>query len=87
MSAPLLTLRPYPSPSDSEEPVAITYEVVGLPPGDEARISSIPPHEWRIFRIQTGRTVGWYGNYPTAEAALASLQGERDAEHRRRESD
>jgi hypothetical protein len=66
--------------------VAVTSDVVGLPPGDEARISSVPPHEWRILRIRTGRTAGWYGKYPTAEAALASLQAERDADHRQRDA-
>jgi hypothetical protein len=86
MAAPSLTLRLYTSSIDSEQPVAITYEVVGLPSGHEARISSVPPHEWRILRIRRGQTVGWYGNYPTMEAALASLQADLDEEHRQRES-
>ena len=54
----------------------VQYEVVGMPPGQEARIGRFTPHpdRWRILRIIDGKQGEWEGSYDTAEQALATLE-------------
>jgi hypothetical protein len=51
----------------------IEYEVVGLPPGHEARIALFDDR-WKIIHSDSGTRGEWVGPYQTAAAALAALQ-------------
>ena len=56
---------------------AFGYRVMGLPPGEEARISNFggPNHaNWRFLRTSNGKSGEWTGNYESAKDALAALQ-------------
>ena len=55
------------------------YRVVGMPAGEEAKISNYGApdrSDWRILRIKGDTPSGWTGHYQSAEAALAVLQKE-----------
>jgi hypothetical protein len=57
----------------------LEYVVLGLPPGQEARIHDFMGDlHWRIYRVRPGIHGRWEGNYPSAEAALADLQEQVD---------
>lgn len=50
------------------------YEVIGLPPGQQAWIADYN-HAWRILRAVNGEHLGdWAGSYPTAQDALKALE-------------
>jgi hypothetical protein len=51
----------------------IEYEVVGLPPGHEARIALFDDR-WKIIHSDNGTRGEWVGSYESAAAALAALQ-------------
>ena len=58
----------------------LEYRVLGLPPGQVARIRDFAgDYGWRILRFGNGVDGLWQGSYPTAEAALAALQAQLDA--------
>jgi hypothetical protein len=58
----------------------LEYRVLGLPPGQIARIRDFAGDQgWRILRFRNGEDGHWEGRYPTAEAALAALQAHVDA--------
>ena len=53
------------------------YEVVGLPPFEQAWIANFgSPYreEWRILRATKGAQSDWSGNYGSAETALVGLR-------------
>ena len=52
-----------------------SYEVTGLPHGEEAWISLFK-QLWQILRVRNGLQGEWTGEYESAEAALAALQAE-----------
>lgn len=54
----------------------IKYEVDGRSPGDKTLIADFgaPTWQWwKILEVKNGRSIGWTGRFPSAEAALASL--------------
>lgn len=54
------------------------YEVNGLPDGQRAWVGK-REGQWKILRETNGTQSGWNGDYPTADAALQSLE---KGEHR-----
>ena len=56
------------------------YKVEGLPPGNEAFITSVdgPGKDWQILRVENGVSGYPTGHYPDGEEALRDLQREVD---------
>src|SRR5262249_44825820 len=62
-------------PSLTEGRRVIQYEVVGLPPGEQAFIFDQPHEGWQVLRLIAGQaTGGWHGHYATAQDALRYLE-------------
>lgn len=84
-----LSLRPIAhigsGPSLNEDRRVIQYEVVGLPPGEQAYIFDQPHQGWQLLRLIGGQATGagWHGKYATAQDALRYLEDLRylETEH------
>ena len=54
---------------------AIQYEVLGLPPGEQAWIADFSGKGWRILQVVRGQQDNdWRGSYPTAQDALRAIE-------------
>ena len=64
-------------PEQVQDYQVVTYEVDGLPTGEEAQIGHIVPNRWQIRRFKNGVAQGdWAGDYKTEHEALDALQKE-----------
>lgn len=53
------------------------YDVIGMPPGEEAMIANFPVQGWKILKIKDGVTTqSWAGEYATVDDALNALRAE-----------
>ncbi len=60
---------------------AIQYEVLGLPPGQQAWIAHFPGQMWMLMRAIAGKQDdAWHGHYRTPQAALQALEGMTNSE-------
>jgi len=66
--------------SDPETGTIFLYRVAGLPSGEEAAIAEFPYRGWRILRSKEGHPGVWYGEFETADQALAALQHQLEFE-------
>ena len=83
--AAALELRPIErvgeGPDMSKWDEVFQYEVLGLPPHEQAWIANFGGpyhHEWRILRAINGVQSDWSGNYTSPEAALFALKSDLD---------
>lgn len=77
-----LTLQPIIHAGDGPRlPTAnpTVFEVVGLPPGDEALLRRVG-NRWKVMRLKNGVRTSWSEGYESAEDALAVVQAQFDAE-------
>jgi hypothetical protein len=66
----------------------ISYQVNGMPDGQKAYINiksgNVLEPRWALLRVKNGISGDWYGDYKTADEALAAFQEEVDEENAQR---
>jgi hypothetical protein len=61
-------------PSLTEDRRVFQYEVLGLPPGQQAWIAFFQGEGWRILRVIDGKQGKWEGAYAQADEARGALE-------------